>query len=131
MAKPREAIAASQRSYQRDRALILGEIEELVILAILRLGDHAYGVAIQELLEKATRKSVNVRGLYTTLQRLEGKGLVKTVPPKTLEQKGGRARKYYAVEAAGKAALKETAKERAFWESHRGAVHEMPIPALS
>jgi DNA-binding PadR family transcriptional regulator len=114
-----------------DKGLVLGEIEELVILAILRLNEYAYGVAIQELLEKATRKTVNVRGLYTTLQRLEGKSLIKTIHPKTRVQNAGRARRYYAVETAGKTALRQTAKQREFWDTHREAVESAPVPALS
>jgi DNA-binding PadR family transcriptional regulator len=110
------------------KSFVLGEIEELVILAIHRLGAYAYGVAIQELLEKATKKDVNVRGLYTTLQRLEKKNLIKTVAGEEPSPKGGRARKYYDVTAAGKQALRRTALQRQKWNMHREAIGQ-PVPS--
>jgi DNA-binding PadR family transcriptional regulator len=115
----------------KEKGTVLGEIEELVILAILRLEAYAYGVAIQELVEKATRRTVNVRGLYTTLKRLEEKGLIRTIEEGAPAPRGGRPRRYYAVEAAGKAALRQTAAQRKTWENHREAVDTVSIPALS
>jgi PadR family transcriptional regulator, regulatory protein PadR len=109
--------------------IILGDFEELVILAILRLDAYAYGVAIQELVEKATRRTVNVRGLYTTLKRLEEKKLIRTVlDGAPTESRGGRPRRYYAVEALGKQALKHTAAQRETWKKHKEAIETTPAP---
>src|SRR5262245_5388674 len=109
--------------------VILGDFEELVVLAILRLGSHAYGVAIQELVEKATRRTVNVRGLYTTLKKLEEKKLIRTVSDGApTESRGGRPRRYYEVEALGKQALRHTVAQRETWKKHKEAIEKMPAP---
>jgi PadR family transcriptional regulator, regulatory protein PadR len=113
---------------KEEKVPTLGEIEELVILAILKLDQYAYGVAIQDLLEKATKRTVNVRGLYTTLQRLEGKGLIRTVSGGEQASGGGRPRKYYAVKALGIQALKRSIKQRETWDRHRKAVSDSPVP---
>ncbi len=86
----------------------LGEFEVLVILAIQRLGDYAYGVAIEDLILRATDNKLNVRGLYTTLQRLKDKGFIREKSGVAPEQERGPARKYYQVEPAGKRALTDT-----------------------
>lgn len=107
----------------------IGEVEEMVILAILRLGQNAYGVAIEELLSKATNNTLNVRGIYTTLQRLKQKGLITELknPPATSSK--GPARKYYAVEMAGKKALKNAESERQKWRAHRDKI-DMVMPKI-
>jgi DNA-binding PadR family transcriptional regulator len=100
---------------EEEKAFVLGDIEELIILAILRLDSQAYGVAIQDLLEKATKKTMNVRLLYSTLQSLESNGLIKPIeagPPPPGEK---RARRCYAATVAGKQALKRTAAQRRAW----------------
>lgn len=93
---------------------MLGVFEELVLLAILRLENGAYGAAVEQVIATATNHVVNVRGLYTALQRLERKGLVT----------GARIdrRKYYAVTASGKKALQATACAREAAATHRDAL---------
>jgi DNA-binding PadR family transcriptional regulator len=87
---------------------ILGGFENLLLLAILRLGDRAYGVTIRlELLDTAAR-DVAVGAIYTGLDRLQQKGFVESWNGEPTAERGGRAKKFYRVTLAGKQALKET-----------------------
>lgn len=83
----------------------IAEFEELVLLAILKLGSNAYGAAIQNALEDAGRR-VTVGALYTTLSRLEDKGLVSSWLGEPTIERGGRAKKYFKVLGAGSRALR-------------------------
>jgi PadR family transcriptional regulator, regulatory protein PadR len=83
----------------------LGEFEQIVLLAILRLGDDAYGVSIREEIGLRTGRSTTPGALYTTLDRLEHKGLVSSRLGEPTPERGGRAKRYYAVSAAGAAAV--------------------------
>jgi DNA-binding PadR family transcriptional regulator len=86
-------------------ALNLGEFEQLILLAILRLGNDAYGVTIRaELLQRASR-AVAPGALYTALERLETKGLVTSRMGDPTPQRGGRAKRYVVVTATGAQAL--------------------------
>jgi len=82
----------------------LGEFEQLVLLAILRLGDRASGAAIREVVEDGSGRTVWIGAVHTTLERAAAKGLVRSrvVEPST---PGERRRKVYALEPAGRAAL--------------------------
>jgi DNA-binding PadR family transcriptional regulator len=83
----------------------LGEFEQLVLLAILRRGDDAYGVTIAREIEDTTERRVSIGAIYTTLDRLHGKGLVASrIGPPTGER-GGRRRKLYTLTPAGQKAL--------------------------
>ncbi len=79
----------------------LGEFAQLVLLAILQAGAEAYGAEIQREIEGRTRREVALGAVYTTLQRLEAKGLVLARVGDPLPERGGRRRKYYRVSAAG------------------------------
>jgi PadR family transcriptional regulator, regulatory protein PadR len=86
----------------------LGEFEHLLLLAILRLGADAYGLAIARELEEHAKRRVSRGALYTTLDRLEGKGLVRwKIGPGTRER-GGLPRRCYTVSARGIAALRSS-----------------------
>jgi DNA-binding PadR family transcriptional regulator len=85
----------------------IGEFEELVLLAILNQGDNAYGVTIREALEEATNRSITVGSLYTTLSRLEEKGLVESWVGEPTAERGGRAKKHYKVKGSAQSLLKE------------------------
>lgn len=89
------------------RKNFLGEFEELVLLAILKLGNEGYGVNIAETVEGFKKKRISIGALYTTLTRLEEKGFVRSWLGEATEERGGRAKKYYAIEAPGLKALKE------------------------
>jgi DNA-binding PadR family transcriptional regulator len=84
----------------------LGEFEQLVLLALVRLGDEAYGVTIRRtLLERAGRRA-SFGAIYSTLRRLEDKGLVRSAYGDPEPVRGGRAKKYVALTARGRAALR-------------------------
>jgi len=82
----------------------LGEFEQLVLLAILRLGDDASGAAIREAVEEGSRRTVWIGAIYTTLQRMADKGLVASsvVEPGTT---GERKRKVFTIAPEGQSAL--------------------------
>ena len=90
----------------------IGEFEELVLLAILSQGDNAYGVTIREALEEATNRSITVGSLYTTLSRLEEKGLVQSWVGEPTAERGGRAKKHYKIKGAAQSLLKEVQASR-------------------
>jgi PadR family transcriptional regulator, regulatory protein PadR len=85
--------------------LNLGEFEQLILLAILRLRDDAYGVTIRAELAERAGRNVAPGALYTTLERLETKGLITSRMSDPTPQRGGRAKRHVAVTAAGVEAL--------------------------
>jgi DNA-binding PadR family transcriptional regulator len=84
----------------------LGEFEHLVLLAILRLGDEAYAVPVRAQLETHTGRSVARGALYTTLDRLETKGLLRSRLADADASRGGRPRRYLTVTPAGLSAVR-------------------------
>jgi DNA-binding PadR family transcriptional regulator len=87
---------------------MLGGFESLLVLAILRLGERAYGVTIrQELLERAS-KDIAVGAIYTGLNRLERKGLVESWLGEPTAERGGRAKRFYRVTVKGLEAINDT-----------------------
>ena len=83
----------------------LGEFEQVVLLAILRLGDEAYGVSIQNEIKACTGRSPSPGSLYTTLDRLEDRSLVASRFGDPTPQRGGRAKRFFTVTAQGKQAV--------------------------
>ena len=83
----------------------LGEFEQIVLLAVLRLGDDAYGVPIRREIEKRAGRAVTVGALYSTLDRLEAKGYVSSWFADPTAERGGRSRRYFRLEPAGSEAL--------------------------
>ncbi len=79
----------------------LGEFEQIVLLAIMRLADRAYGVAIRCEIQAHTGRNVAPGALYTTLERLEQKGLVASRLGEPTPCRGGRAKRFYVASAAG------------------------------
>jgi PadR family transcriptional regulator PadR len=87
----------------------LGEFEQLVLLAVLRCGNEAYGMAVRrELLARAGRDAA-IGAVYATLDRMEEKGLVTSAFRAGGAARGGRLRRCYAVNAAGRRALARSA----------------------
>ena len=83
----------------------LGDFEQLVLLALVRLGDRAYGVAIHnEIVERAGR-DVAVAAVYKTLERLEDKGFAVSTVGEPTAERGGRRKKYFRIQPAGRRAL--------------------------
>ena len=85
---------------------MLGEFEYLLIATALRLGDQAYGAAIREEVQLTTGRTCSIGALYTTLERLEKKGLIKTWMGEATAQRGGRAKRMVRVTTAGSQAAK-------------------------
>jgi PadR family transcriptional regulator PadR len=82
-----------------------GEFERAVLLAVLRLGAAAYGVSIRAELEQRLSRTVSLGSVYTTLDRLLAKGLVTASHGEPTPERGGRAKKFFTIEARGVAAL--------------------------
>lgn len=88
------------------RREFLGGFELLVLLALIRLGDEAYGVPISEAIEESSGKEVAIGSVYITLERLEGKGLVSSRLGEPTAERGGRAKTYFKVTAKGLRAVR-------------------------
>jgi PadR family transcriptional regulator PadR len=79
----------------------LGELEQIVLFALLRHGDGAYTVQLNEEIEKHTGETVSPGALYTTLERLAGRGLVSSWFGEPTPERGGKRKKHYRLEPAG------------------------------
>lgn len=83
----------------------LGEFEQLLLFALLRLGDDAYGVTLRREIEARTDRTVSAGAVYTAMERLETRGFVSSVIGEPTPQRGGKRKKYYRMESAGARAL--------------------------
>ena len=88
--------------------IYLGEFEQIVLLAILRLKSDAYAIPIREEIEQRTGRAVARGALYTALERLQAKHCLKSRMGDPLPERGGRARRYYSLTPAGIAALRSS-----------------------
>ena len=86
----------------------LGELEQLVLLALLRLGHQAYGVAVQREIAARTGRTLSFATIYTTLGRLESKGLIAARLGEATAERGGRRKTYYTVSKDGRQAVKDS-----------------------
>jgi PadR family transcriptional regulator PadR len=86
----------------------LGEFEQLILFALLRLNDEAYGVSIRAEIEARTGRTVSSGAIYTALGRLENRGYVTSRVGEATSSRGGRRRKYYTLEQVGALALHDT-----------------------
>lgn len=89
---------------------ILGEFEQLVLLAVLRLQGNAYGVTIRREIERQTSRELSRGAVYITLERLEEKGYLASRFADPTPERGGRAKRYYKVKPVGVAALKNSGR---------------------
>lgn len=95
----------------------LAELEFLLLLSILQVGDEAYAVPIAEEIQRRVGRSVARAAIYVTLQRLEERGLVSSWFGDPLPERGGKARRYYRVEPEGRAMVRDTRDAfRSMWE---------------
>jgi PadR family transcriptional regulator PadR len=83
----------------------MGELERAVLLTVSRLGERAYGMAVRRELEERLNRSISIGAVYTTLDRMEEKGYVSSWIGEPTAERGGRAKKYFRVEAPGIEAL--------------------------
>ncbi len=101
----------------------LGEFEQMVLLSVMRLGTGAYGLAIKDELERVAGRSPSSGALYTTIDRMERKGLLQSSPGETSSERGGRPRRYLRLTPAGQEMLARSRSTLlALWEGLEGAL---------
>jgi DNA-binding PadR family transcriptional regulator len=86
----------------------LGEFEHIVVLALLRLEDRAYGVTVRQEIEFRAHREVSIGAVYATLNRLEAKGYVKSCRGEPTPERGGRSKRFFRLTARGVAAVRRT-----------------------
>jgi DNA-binding PadR family transcriptional regulator len=86
----------------------LGEFEHIIVLALLRLEDRAYGVTVRQEIELRTNREVSIGAVYATLDRLERKGYVKSHHGEPTPERGGRSKRFFRATARGVAAVNRT-----------------------
>lgn len=89
----------------------LGELERLALLAVLRVGEGAYAVSVRDEIERRTGRSVSRGAIYVTLDRLERKGYVTSRLGEPTAERGGKAKRVFALEGAGQEALATSLQE--------------------
>jgi DNA-binding PadR family transcriptional regulator len=90
-----------------NRVGYLGELEQMLMWTVLRLGDEAYGMAVRDELARRAGREVARGAVYITLDRLVKKGYLRSRLGETAPGRGGRGRRYFRVTEAGRHALKE------------------------
>lgn len=106
---------------------VLGEFEQIVLLALLRLGSDAYGAAICAEIEKRGKRGVSLSAVHTTLDRLEQKGLVRSRIGEPTPQRGGKRKRHFEVLAPGVRAVQ--AAYRSLRSMADGLEHLLGEPA--
>ena len=86
----------------------LGRFEEIVLLALVRLGENAYGVTIRREIAERTGRDISFGSVYTSLERLARKGYVSPRMGEPTPERGGRAKRYFEIEAPGLHALNQS-----------------------
>jgi len=86
----------------------LGRFEEIVLLALVRLGENAYGVTIRREIAERTGRDISFGSVYTSLERLARKGYVSPRMGEPTPERGGRAKRYFKIEAPGLHALNQS-----------------------
>ena len=87
---------------------VLGNFELMVLLAVIRLGNAAYGVPISRAIEESTNREVLVGSVYAVLERLEEKGLVASKVGEPTPERGGRAKRYFRITEKGLRQVRDT-----------------------
>jgi|SRR5687767_11086737 len=101
-------------------ASLLGVFEQAVLLAVVRLGDEAYGRAIVNEVQERLQRPVTVGAVQSTLSRLEQKGLLKSSLGPGTEIRAGRPRRFYQVDGAGERALNDARSAvSTLWRGYR------------
>lgn len=88
--------------------MALGEFEQMILLAVLHLGDEAYGVSIVDAIEERSGRAVARGSLYITFDRLEAKGYITSTLRSAVEARRGKQRRYITITQEGLAALRES-----------------------
>ena len=118
--------AASYLNYITTMRTYLGEFEQLLLLALLRVNDEAHGLRIRHEVEERTGRTVSPGAVYTALDRMERRGLVTSRLGEPTAQRGGKRRRYYRLESTGLALLRES--QRALAQMSRGVRPKLELP---
>ena len=103
----------------------LGELEELTLLAVLALGDEAYGTAVQEVIEREARREVSLGAVYAALERMERKAYVRSGLTGTPVGPGGKRRRVFDITPAGLRVVSDVRRGRdALWKAAPRAARE-------
>ncbi len=96
----------------------LGEFEEIVLLTIAVLNEHAYGIAIKKEIEDRINRKVSIGALQTAFKRMEDKGFISSELGEPTQKRGGKRKRYYSITAQGVNTLDEIRSIRAgLWQS--------------
>jgi PadR family transcriptional regulator, regulatory protein PadR len=90
---------------QMKRGELLGSLEHIILLALVRLDGGAHGMIVRREIEERTGRNISIGAVYATLERLEAKGYISSFTGEPTPERGGRARRLFRVDAAGKEAL--------------------------
>ena len=105
----------------------LSRIEEMLLLAVYRLGENAYGTTVRTQVADLMQKPVSVGAIYIPLERLTNKGLLSTHASDPTPERGGRSKRFYKLTAAGLEALRETRRlNNAMWTG----ITDLPKPGV-
>ena len=85
---------------------LLGSLEHIVLLALVRLEDNAYGMTVRREIEARTGRNISIGAVYATLERLEAKGYISSFTGEPTPERGGRAKRLFRVEADGERAMR-------------------------
>jgi DNA-binding PadR family transcriptional regulator len=95
---------------EMKRGELLGSLEHIILLALVRLDGNAHGMIVRREIEERTGRNISIGAVYATLERLEAKGYVSSFTGEPTPERGGRAKRLFRVEAAGKRALQISAQ---------------------
>jgi DNA-binding PadR family transcriptional regulator len=101
-------VAEAEAPASTDMTATLGDFEHLVLLALVRLEDDAYGMTVRQEIESRTGRAISLGAVYTTLDRLERKGFIRHRIGQPTAVRGGRRKKLYRLDPAGARVLRET-----------------------
>jgi PadR family transcriptional regulator, regulatory protein PadR len=90
---------------QMKRGELLGSLEHVILLALVRLEGSAHGMIVRREIEERTGRNISIGAVYATLERLESKGYIRSFIGEPTPERGGRAKRLFHIEAAGKQAL--------------------------
>ncbi len=89
-----------------------GEFQQLVLLALIRLGDNAYGMRVRQKIEQRVQRPVSIGAVYATLDRLGEKGFVTSHMGDPMPERGGRAKRYFQISKSGAMAFRRSQAAR-------------------
>jgi len=90
---------------EMKRGELLGSLEHVILLALMQLDESAHGMIVRREIEERTGRNISIGAVYATLERLEEKGYVSSFTGQPTPERGGRAKRLFRIEAAGKRAL--------------------------